>query len=71
VVNGMAEATIASGLLDFSILYDLFFAHTLSLGYGDSSGPFMSSSDSVSVPPLLLDFFLYEISLQMASLNRG
>ena len=71
VSNGMAVVTVASGLLDPSLLFDLFFPHALSLNYNDVTGIFGASGDSVNVPPILLDFFLYEISLRMAALTQS
>jgi hypothetical protein len=70
VVNGQATATVVSGLLDFSLLFDLFFPHPLSASYSDGTGTFLSSNTSTTVPPILLDFFLFEIAQELAPLSQ-
>jgi hypothetical protein len=67
VVHGVATATLATGLLDFSLLAELFFSHALTSSYSDSSGDFAPSGTSVALPPILLDFFLFEIAQQFQS----
>ena len=39
-INGVATATLATGLLDFSLLTELFFSHPLTAGYSNNSGSF-------------------------------
>jgi hypothetical protein len=64
VVNGVATATVASSLLDFSLLAELFFSHSLMANYDDGNGSFAPSGASLTLPPNLLDFFLFEIAEQ-------
>ena len=70
VVNGVASATFAAGLLDFNILFDLFFSHPLTVSYGDSSGVFSPSSTVAVLPPILLDFFTFLIAEQYQQLTQ-
>jgi hypothetical protein len=69
VIDGVATATIDSGLLDFSLLADLLFAHPLTASYS-GSGSFDASSTGTTVPAILLDFFFYEIALELAALSQ-
>ena len=70
VVNGTATVTLATGLLDPAVLIDLFFAHPLTASFTDNGGSFGSSSTVDTLPPILLDFFLYKLALQLAPLNQ-
>jgi hypothetical protein len=70
VVNGEASVTFATGFFDFGALIDLFFAHPLTVAYSDNGGPFAPSGAFDTVPAILLDFFIYELSLQLAPLNQ-
>jgi hypothetical protein len=70
VVDGFAMATFITPLLDFfnfTVLLDLFFAHSLTASYNDSiNNDFLTPSGTgITVPPILLDFFLTEIAGQM------
>jgi hypothetical protein len=71
VQDGVATATVATGLLDFSLWMDLLFAHTLTASYSEGIGAFGSSSASTSAAPILLDFFLYEITQQLRALKSS
>ncbi len=64
VHNGVATATVASSLFDFSLLAELFFPHALTANYDDSSNDFAPSGSSITLPPILLDFFLFELAQQ-------
>jgi hypothetical protein len=70
VVGGVATASVSTSLLDFALWPDLLFAHTLTAIYNDGTGAFDSSSTSLTLPPILLDFFLFELALQLAPLNQ-
>ena len=71
VVNGMAVVNVASGVLDPSLLYNLFFMHALTVDFSDAGGSFTASGTSTSVPPILLEFYLWLISEQLAPLGQG
>jgi hypothetical protein len=71
VSNGMAAATVATGLFDVSLLTDLFFAHPLTAGYSDRTGTYKDSSAGASVPSILLDFIFSVIAQELAFLKRA
>ncbi|MGH7223254.1 MAG: putative Ig domain-containing protein, partial [Gemmataceae bacterium] len=70
VSNGTASVTVAVGVLDFSLLMDLFFSSALTLSYNDAGGAYGSSATSTTVPPILLDFYLFLLAEQFGSLNQ-
>ncbi|MHB1571761.1 MAG: putative Ig domain-containing protein, partial [Solirubrobacteraceae bacterium] len=70
VINGVATATVATSLFDFGALFDLFFAHSLTVAYNDGSGNFGPSSASTEVPSILLDFFTFLIAEQYQQLTQ-
>jgi hypothetical protein len=65
VVNGVATATVATGLLDIGALNDLLFSHPLSASYGDSLGVFTPSGAGLTEPAIWIDFFFSQLALQM------
>lgn len=65
VVNGVATATVATSMLDFGLWMDLLFNHPLTANYSDSgTNVFATSGASMNLPPILLDFFFFEIAEQ-------
>lgn len=71
VVNGRAVVSAASGLLDIGQLYNLFFTHSLTVGYSDPGGFYFSSGTATSVPPILLEYYFFLIGSSLAPLNQG
>jgi hypothetical protein len=69
VQNGIATATIATGVLDVSLLADVLSAHPLTVSYSDGKGTFGTSGASTSVPPILLDFLFFELAQELALLE--
>ncbi|MHB1425399.1 MAG: beta strand repeat-containing protein [Gemmataceae bacterium] len=70
VHDGVATASVATGLLDFSVIMDLLFSHSLTASYGDSANIFAPSGAGSTLAPILLDFFLYEIAQQFQQLTQ-
>jgi hypothetical protein len=70
VHNGFATVAIATPMLDFAILVDLFFTHTLVATYTDVGGSFGPSNTAVAEPAILLDFFNFLISQEFAQLAQ-
>jgi hypothetical protein len=68
VVNGTAQVTFATGMLDFSILFNLFLPHMLTASYG-GSGNFTTSNASASVPGIIVDFIFSQIAQQLRLLT--
>ncbi len=65
VVNGVATATVATGLLDFSVLNDLLFSHALTASYSDSSGIFAPSGAGITEPAIWIDYFMSLLAQQL------
>jgi hypothetical protein len=68
VVNGTAEVTFATGLLDFSILFNLFLPHLLTVSFG-GNGNFAPSNASTSVAGIIVDFIFTQIALELKALG--
>jgi hypothetical protein len=58
VVNGVATVTVATGLFDFGALFELFFPHSLTANFNDTTNTFAPSGTATTVPAIWLDFFL-------------
>ena len=69
VVNGFAVATVETPMLNFALLFNLFFPHPLSAAFGgtDAFGP---SGASTMVPGILVDFFFQQLALLQRQLTQ-
>jgi hypothetical protein len=65
VHSGVAAVTVATGLLDFSVLNDLLFSHPLSVNYSDSSGIFTPSGAGLTEPAIWIDFLMSLLAQQL------
>ncbi|MHB1426202.1 MAG: choice-of-anchor Q domain-containing protein [Gemmataceae bacterium] len=70
VHNGVAVASIATGLFDFGALYDLLFPHTLTAGFSDSLGGFAMSGTGTTVPAIWIDFLFSLLASQSLALTQ-
>jgi hypothetical protein len=70
VKNGFATVTFVTPMvsLDFTILMNDFFSHSLDATFSDPSGLFGTAGASVSEPAMLLDFVLFLQASQLGSL---
>jgi hypothetical protein len=69
VVNGFADVTFGTSLLDFGLMFDLILPHPLFANYNGSGNLFAPSSSATSVPGLLVDFLFFQIALELQALN--
>jgi hypothetical protein len=68
VHNGIATVTFTTSMLDFSVLVDLFFSHTLAATYTDVGGLFGPSNTAITEPAILFDFLDFLLATEFGGL---
>jgi hypothetical protein len=69
VVNGFANVTFGTSVLDLGLMFDLVLPHALFANYMGSGNFFAPSSTATSVPGLLVDFLFFQIAQQLEALR--